>query len=148
MPALLSDAFWLASAAALFSALFALTVRGIADGRRAVRRFEREIRLYDRAFEIYSRLSSPTASDDRPSIADDLVMVAALHACGGLDDHHYRRAKARIIDGGGGRSRWPIDVAGAGSLKHGRRVVCRCGAGPESAHPALRHRHLQSVELR
>ena len=146
MPALSPDTLWLASAAVLISALSAVTFRSIAEGRRAVRRFEREIGIYDRAFEIYSRLSGATDRNDRPTIADDLVMVAALHACGGLDDHQYGRAKARIIDGEG-RPRLPIEVAGRRSLDHGRRLICRCGAGPESMQPAHRSRHLPSVEL-
>ncbi|MGI9596937.1 MAG: hypothetical protein ACR2QK_12300 [Acidimicrobiales bacterium] len=83
---------------AAFGGLASVFSRLDAKGRRVGRSVEQEIGIYDRAHEIYARLAA-TADPGRAvrKVSEDLVMVAALHACGAIDDHQFAEVKGRII---------------------------------------------------
>jgi hypothetical protein len=99
MIAIAVTTFWPAVlVATAFGGLGAVIGRSLVKSQRVVRSVEREIGIYDRAHEIYSTVVATAGPGGVVhKVSDDLVMVAALHACGAIDDHQYAEAKGRII---------------------------------------------------
>jgi len=82
--------------AASVAGLGSVAATSIIRGHRDMQRIEQEFAMYDRAFEIYSRLPYTGEARSQLKVSDELIVLAALHACGGVDAEQYDKAKARI----------------------------------------------------